>query len=113
MGSCPSNADPNLGDGTGKATYRVNGGVPTAGTLTSQNGGLSFSQEDGFSSYTDGTSKTIMMSESKGPVDWWTGADCYNFANTAGATMQWFLDWGTACGRNRKRNLYVTPRFRA
>ncbi len=83
---CPSNADPNLGDGSGKATYRVNGGVPeTAGTLKAQNGGLSFSQEDGFSSYSDGTSKTIMMSESKGPVNWWTGADCYNFANTAGA----------------------------
>ena len=84
---CPSNADPNLGDGTGKATYRVNGGVPsTAGTLTSQNGGLSFSKEDGFSSYSDGTSKTIMMSESKGPVDWWTGADCYNFASTTACT---------------------------
>ena len=26
---CPSNADANLGDGTGKATYRVNGGVPS------------------------------------------------------------------------------------
>ena len=84
---CPSNADPNLGDGSGKATYRVNGGVPsTAGTLTSQNGGLSFSKEDGFSSYSDGTSKTIMMSESKGPVDWWTGKDCYNFASTTACT---------------------------
>jgi prepilin-type N-terminal cleavage/methylation domain-containing protein len=84
---CPSNADPNLGDGSGKATYRVNGGVPsTAGALASENGGLSFSKEDGFSSYSDGTSKTIMMSESKGPVDWWTGADCYNFASTTGCT---------------------------
>jgi hypothetical protein len=76
-----------LGDGSGKATYRVNGGVPsTAGALASENGGLSFSKEDGFSSYSDGTSKTIMMSESKGPVDWWTGADCYNFASTTGCT---------------------------
>ena len=84
---CPSNADPSLGDGTGKATYRANGGVPSAANqLTQQNGGLSFSKEDGFSSYTDGTSKTIMMSESKGPVDWWTGADCYNFATVTGAT---------------------------
>jgi prepilin-type N-terminal cleavage/methylation domain-containing protein len=90
---CPSNADANLGDGTGKATYRVNGGVPsTVGALTQENGGLSFSKEDGFSSYTDGTSKTIMMSESKGPVDWWTGTDCYNFASDKACTYngtQW------------------------
>jgi len=82
---CPSNADSNLGDGTGKATYRCNGGVPSASLTADQNnGGLSFTEENGFSSYVDGTSKTIMMSESKGPVDWWRGSECYNFANTDG-----------------------------
>ena len=84
---CPSNADPTLGDGSGKSTYRVNGGVPTAAlTAAGENGGLCFTRDSGFSSYTDGTSKTIMMSESKGPVDWWKGSECYNFANTDGGT---------------------------
>ena len=83
--TCPSNADPTLGDGSGKATYRCNGGVPSSpNTADQNNGGLSFTNDSGFSNYTDGTSKTIMMSESKGPVDWWKGSQCYNFANTSG-----------------------------
>ena len=84
---CPSNADPTLGDGTGKATYRVNGGVPSAANVAGEeNGGLCFTKESGYSNYTDGTSKTIMMTESKGPVDWWKGDEGFNFANVAGAT---------------------------
>lgn len=86
-GLCPSNADPDLGDGTGKATYRVNGGVPTAGNVAgAENGGLAFENESGFSAYTDGTSKTIMMTESKGSVDWFKGDQGFNFANILGAT---------------------------
>jgi len=87
-GLCPSNADSGLGnDGTGKITYRASGGVCTSGSgnLTQENGGMSFTREDGFSSFTDGTSKTIQISESRFPVDWWRGNNNVNFANTAGA----------------------------
>jgi prepilin-type processing-associated H-X9-DG protein len=47
---------------------------------------MSFTKEDGFASYSDGTSKTIQISESRFPVDWWQGNDNVNFANVAGAT---------------------------
>ena len=46
---------------------------------------MSFTKEDGFASYSDGTSKTIQISESRFPVDWWQGNDNVNFANVAGA----------------------------
>lgn len=85
-GVCPSNAASDLGDGKGKITYRGNGGVPSAsGSLTAENG-LSYTTEDGFSQFRDGTSKTIMMTESRWPTNWWEGGRVVNYANTAGAT---------------------------
>jgi len=84
---CPSNASPDLNDGKGKITYRASGGVPVAsGSLSLENGGMSFTKEDSFASYSDGTSKTIQISESRFPVDWWQGNNNVNFANTSGAT---------------------------
>ena len=84
---CPSNADGSLGNGEGKSTYRCNAGVPTAANVAgAENGGLCFTKDSGFSSYRDGTAKTIMVTENKLPVDWWKGDEMFNFANTTGAT---------------------------
>jgi prepilin-type N-terminal cleavage/methylation domain-containing protein len=95
---CPSNADSSLrnGKGDGQSTYRANGGVATANyTLTdgtTSSGGLSFFREDGFSSFRDGTSKTIQVVESRLPVWWYGGGQMWNPANALAATLannQW------------------------
>jgi prepilin-type N-terminal cleavage/methylation domain-containing protein/prepilin-type processing-associated H-X9-DG protein len=73
---CPSFA----GDGSGNqgspsttaaseaiSTYRANAGVWTAAAATGMvdNGGLSFTQRVGFGGYSDGSSKTIVIAESR------------------------------------------------
>jgi prepilin-type N-terminal cleavage/methylation domain-containing protein len=65
---CPSFS----GDATTNATtggeaisnYRANAGVWTSGTAV-DNGGLSFTQQVGFGGFSDGTSKTIAVAESR------------------------------------------------
>ena len=83
---CPSNADPALGTGTGKTTYQVNAGVANGAGTSNENGGLAFTREQGFSSFRDGTAKTIMVTEQRLPVDWWKGDTAFNFANVGGST---------------------------
>jgi prepilin-type N-terminal cleavage/methylation domain-containing protein len=66
---CPSFAGDttgNLGGGNGEAisNYRANAGVWSTGTAV-DNGGLSFTQQVGFGGYSDGTSKTIVVAESR------------------------------------------------
>jgi prepilin-type N-terminal cleavage/methylation domain-containing protein len=66
---CPSfsgDTTGNTSDATkeGIANYRANAGVWTSGTAI-DNGGLSFTQQVGFGGFTDGTSKTVMVSESR------------------------------------------------
>jgi prepilin-type N-terminal cleavage/methylation domain-containing protein len=67
---CPSFAGDttgNLGGGSGEAisNYRANAGVWSTGTTAVDNGGLSFTQQVGFGGFSDGTSKTIVVSESR------------------------------------------------
>ena len=83
---CPSNADPSLGTGAGKTTYQSNAGVASGDGVSNENGGLAFTRDTGFSAYRDGTAKTIMVVEGKGPVDWWKGDTAFNFANVTGST---------------------------
>ena len=52
------------GAGEAISNYRANAGVWTSGTAT-DNGGLSFTQQVGFGGYSDGTSKTIVVHESR------------------------------------------------
>jgi prepilin-type N-terminal cleavage/methylation domain-containing protein len=52
------------GTGEGISNYRANAGVwPTGSAL--DNGGLSFTQQVGFGGFSDGTSKTIVIAESR------------------------------------------------
>jgi prepilin-type N-terminal cleavage/methylation domain-containing protein len=66
---CPSfsgDTTSNTGATSGEAisTYRANAGVWTSGTAV-DNGGLSFTQQVGFGGFPDGTSKTIVVAESR------------------------------------------------
>jgi prepilin-type N-terminal cleavage/methylation domain-containing protein len=65
---CPSfsGETTNTSGGTGEAisNYRANAGVwPTVSAI--DNGGLSFTQQVGFGGFSDGTSKTIVVAESR------------------------------------------------
>ena len=64
---CPSYSGETLSiSGTGEAisNYRANAGVWTSGSAI-DNGGLSFTQQIGFGGFSDGTSKTIVVAESR------------------------------------------------
>ena len=65
---CPSfsGETTSVSGGTGEAisNYRANAGVWTSGTAI-DNGGLSFTQQIGFGGFSDGTSKTIVVAESR------------------------------------------------
>jgi prepilin-type N-terminal cleavage/methylation domain-containing protein/prepilin-type processing-associated H-X9-DG protein len=69
---CPSFSGDTTGSqgaGLGEAisNYRANAGVWASGTCTTatENGGLAFSQQVGFGGFSDGTSKTIVVAESR------------------------------------------------
>ncbi len=66
---CPSFAGDSSGcGGAGTeaiSSYRANAGVWLASGSMADNGGLSFTQRVGFGSYSDGSSKTIMLVESR------------------------------------------------
>jgi prepilin-type processing-associated H-X9-DG protein len=47
------------------STYRANAGVWTSGSAIVDNGGLSFTQRVRFGDYSDGTSTTILVAESR------------------------------------------------
>jgi hypothetical protein len=49
----------------GISNYRGNAGVWTAINVLNENGGMAFTRRLGFRDFTDGTSKTVMVSESK------------------------------------------------
>jgi hypothetical protein len=95
---CPSFAG---NQPTGISNYRANAGVnngniiPTANTGTSGMGGLSHMQRLGFRDYSDGTSKTVMVSESRAnptsasdpaPCRWYTG-DLWHLASNSCGTL--------------------------
>jgi len=66
---CPSFAGDSTGSagsnqGEGVSNYRANAGVWTTGSA-SDNGGLSFTQQVGFGGFSDGTSKTVVVAESR------------------------------------------------
>ncbi|MFN5755425.1 MAG: DUF1559 domain-containing protein [Planctomycetia bacterium] len=65
---CPSfsGETTSVSGGLGEAisNYRANAGVWTSGSAI-DNGGLSFTQQVGFGGYSDGTSKTIVVAESR------------------------------------------------
>jgi prepilin-type N-terminal cleavage/methylation domain-containing protein len=71
-GICPTFAGDTTGNTSdttslergGISNYRANAGVWTSGTAV-DNGGLSFTQQVGFGGFTDGTSKTFMVVESR------------------------------------------------
>ena len=86
---CPSFA----GDGSGNqgaitssgtseaiATYRANAGVWLGSGTAVDNGGLSFSQRVGFGGYSDGTSKTAVVVESR---------ETYNATSRTTAANRW------------------------
>ena len=52
------------GGGESISNYRANAGVWSTGTFV-DNGGLSFTQQVGFGGFSDGTSKTIVVAESR------------------------------------------------
>jgi prepilin-type N-terminal cleavage/methylation domain-containing protein/prepilin-type processing-associated H-X9-DG protein len=108
---CPSNgATLRQGRGNGQITYRSNGGLTSeaASQLRDEGrgaGGLSFSTQCGFRSYTDGTSKTIQIMESRFPVDWWKGGQTWTPGsqqllafNQPGYPGQWSGPGGTTAG---------------
>ncbi len=81
---CPSFAGVSTVSGTmdGLSNYRANAGISFSGTLplssgTSQGlGGLSLTQRFGFRDFSDGTSKTVMVSESRINPSTATGGPC-------------------------------------
>jgi prepilin-type N-terminal cleavage/methylation domain-containing protein len=72
---CPSNTDTPASDTSAVSHYRANGGVSDNGggsgarnaiwSTTNDNGGFSFLQQLRFSDFTDGLSKTVMVTESR------------------------------------------------
>jgi prepilin-type N-terminal cleavage/methylation domain-containing protein/prepilin-type processing-associated H-X9-DG protein len=81
---CPSFAGNTTVSGSmdGVSNYRANAGiaqsatVPTSASTTAGLGGLSHLQRVGFRDFSDGTSKTVMISESRINPDTSTGAPC-------------------------------------
>ncbi|MFM8496428.1 MAG: DUF1559 domain-containing protein [Planctomycetia bacterium] len=81
---CPSFAGNTTVSGSmdGVSNYRANAGiaqsptVPTSASTTAGLGGLSHLQRVGFRDFSDGTSKTVMISESRINPDTTTGAPC-------------------------------------
>jgi prepilin-type N-terminal cleavage/methylation domain-containing protein len=61
-GDTTGNSDQSTKEGI--SNYRANAGVWLTGTAV-DNGGLSFTQQVGFGGYSDGTSKTVMIAESR------------------------------------------------
>jgi len=81
---CPSFAGVSTVSGTmdGLSNYRANAGISFSGTVPLQSGtsqglgGLSLTQRFGFRDFSDGTSKTVMVSESRINPSTSTGAPC-------------------------------------
>jgi prepilin-type N-terminal cleavage/methylation domain-containing protein/prepilin-type processing-associated H-X9-DG protein len=81
---CPSFAGNSTVSGSmdGVSNYRANAGiagsavVPTTASGTTGLGGLSHTQRLGFRDFSDGTSKTVMVSESRENPNTTTGAPC-------------------------------------
>jgi prepilin-type N-terminal cleavage/methylation domain-containing protein len=81
---CPSFAGNSTVSGSmdGVSNYRANAGiaglatVPTTSSTTAGLGGLSHVQRLGFRDFADGTSKTVMISESRVNPDTSTGSPC-------------------------------------
>ncbi|MEI6240071.1 MAG: DUF1559 domain-containing protein [Planctomycetia bacterium] len=81
---CPSFAGNTTvtGSADGVSNYRANAGiagsatVPTSASTTAGLGGLSHTQRLGFRDFSDGTSKTVMVSESRENPSTSTGAPC-------------------------------------
>jgi prepilin-type N-terminal cleavage/methylation domain-containing protein len=72
LAMCPSNTDATDRNSSAVAHYRANGGVYDNGggrnaiwSSADDNGGFSFMKEVRFSDFTDGTSKTVMVAESR------------------------------------------------
>jgi prepilin-type N-terminal cleavage/methylation domain-containing protein len=98
---CPSNMDVPEGDSAGVSHYRANGGVSDNGGTASRafwsasddNGGMSFAKEVRFSEFTDGTSKTVVVSESRekpGSGNFncrWAFGEMWHFASTGSGTL--------------------------
>ena len=77
------------------SNYRGNGGISgTTANTSADNGGLSFTKRLGFRDFADGTSKTVMVSESKqspstttGLPNRWAYGELWHLAETGTATL--------------------------
>jgi prepilin-type N-terminal cleavage/methylation domain-containing protein/prepilin-type processing-associated H-X9-DG protein len=95
--NCPSFAGTAINSGVeGISNYRGNGGVVsgTSGNAWSDNGGLSFARRLGFRDFSDGTSKTVMVSESlqspaaaTGIPNRWAYGELWHLAETTASTL--------------------------
>jgi prepilin-type N-terminal cleavage/methylation domain-containing protein len=74
----------------GISNYRGNAGVWNSATVLLENGGMAFTRRLGFRDFTDGTSKTVMVSESKqafgtaGSPSRWAYGELWHPATAAG-----------------------------
>ena len=105
--NCPSfSGAAVIGTAEQVSNYRGNGGVATvsAGTWT-DNGGLSFTRRLGFRDFADGTSKTVMVSESRqspnettGVPNRWAYGQLWHQAETGSSALT-SGTWNTATSR--------------
>jgi prepilin-type N-terminal cleavage/methylation domain-containing protein/prepilin-type processing-associated H-X9-DG protein len=98
---CPSNSNQPQSSSPAAANYRANGGVTDNGgsadvaiwSSTDDNGGLSFAKNLRISEFTDGTSKTVMVGESReeygtGNIGCrWAFGELWQFASTGMGTL--------------------------
>ena len=77
----------------GISNYRANAGVWTTPILFADNGGLTFSRKLGFRDFSDGTSKTVMVSESRhdfgtaGSPSRWAYGELWHAPSTASGLL--------------------------
>ncbi|MFM8415808.1 MAG: DUF1559 domain-containing protein [Planctomycetota bacterium] len=119
---CPSFAGTVPTDGGGISNYRANAGVGqgsavpiTTGTLSAE-GGLTFRGRTGFRDFGDGTSKTVMVSESRqnpgqdgSGARWILPFETVHMATITSGTLGAVAtgQWGITTGANPTRNLLL------
>jgi prepilin-type N-terminal cleavage/methylation domain-containing protein/prepilin-type processing-associated H-X9-DG protein len=75
--NCPTFSGTGVNPGAeGISNYRANGGVATTANTWADNGGFSFARRVGYKDFSDGTSKTVVVSESKQSPTATTGVPC-------------------------------------